>query len=153
MRLAVVAVLALAITTPANAKTLTIKVTSVSTFYKPTDRAPKGTSKGDTIEYRDRLVNAAAQFGKKTGAPVGSDHGTMTFTGPHTARFVGLAALPGGTVTLNGQVVALPNNSFAIPVTGGTGKYSGAKGYVVVGPGKKQALNTYALNLPEIPVA
>ena len=32
-------------------------------------------------------------------------------------------------------------------------QWMAAKGYVVVGPGSKRALNTYALTLPEIPVA
>ena len=153
IRVLIVAVVALAVAGSASAKTMTIKVTSVSTLYKPTDLAPKGTSKGDTIEYRDRLLNAGAQFGKKTGAVVGSDHGTMTFTGAHTATFSGVAVLPGGTLRLSGAVVALANNAFAIPVISGTGKYAGAKGYVAVGPGKTRALNIYSLNLPTIPVA
>jgi hypothetical protein len=50
-------------------------------------------------------------------------------------------------------VAALPNKSFAIPVAGGTGRYAKARGYVLVGPGEKRALNTYTLTVPEIPVA
>jgi hypothetical protein len=137
----------------AQAAKLTIKVTSVSLSVKPTDVAPKGTSKGDTIEYRDRLLNAKTQFGHPKGAAVGSDHGTMTFTGAHTATFSGVAHLPGGTLQLGGKVVALPDKSIVIPVTGGTGKFAKAKGYVLVGPGDKRALNTYTLALPTIPVA
>jgi Dirigent-like protein len=125
---------------------VTIKVTSVSVSVKPTDVAPRGTSRGDTIEYRDRLLNAK-------GAVVGSDHGTMTFTSAHTATFAGVARLPGGSVRLVGKVIALPNKSFAIPVAGGTGRFAKAKGYVLVGPGEKRALNTFTLTLLEIPVA
>jgi Dirigent-like protein len=140
-------VLAAAVLAPAAAAAkLTIKVTSVSVSAKATDVAPKGTSKGDTIAYRDRLLNAK-------GAVVGSDRGTMTFTSAHTATFAGIAVLPGGTVRLAGKVVALPNKSFAIPVAGGTGRYAKARGYVLVGPGEKRALNTYTLTVPEIPVA
>jgi hypothetical protein len=130
----------------AAAAKLTIKVTSVAISVKPTDVAPKGASKGDTVEYRDKLLNAK-------GAVVGSDRGTMTFTSAHTATFAGVAVLPGGTVRLAGKLISLPNRSFAIPVTGGTGRYAKARGYVVVGPGGKRAPNTYTLTVPATPVA
>jgi hypothetical protein len=146
-------VTALAVAPAAEAKKLTIAVTSVSISVKPTDVAPKGASKGDTVAYRDRLVNAKAQFGRAKGAAVGSDRGTMTFTSAHAARFSGVAVLPGGTIRLEGKVSALPNKTLVIPVTGGTGRFAKAKGFVLVGPGSKRALNTYALTLPEIPVA
>jgi len=149
-----IAVAAAAVLVPAaQAEKLTFAVTSVSVSAKSNDRLPKGTSKGDTIVYRDRLVNAAKQFGRGKGAVVGSDHGTMTFTSAHTATFSGTAVLPGGTLTLSGKVVALPDRTIAIPVTGGTGRYAKAKGYVLVGPGQARALNTYALVLPGAPVA
>ena len=144
---------ALVVAPAAAAKKLTIAVTSVSISIKPTDVAPNGASKGDTVVYRDRLLNAKAQFGRAKGAAVGSDRGTMTFTSAHAARFSGVAVLPGGTLRLEGKVAALPNNALAIPVTGGTGRFAKAKGFVLVGPGSKRALNTYALTLPEIPVA
>jgi hypothetical protein len=137
----------------AQAEKLTFAVTSVSLSAKTTDKLPKGTRKGDTIVYRDRLVNAAKQFDRGKGAVVGSDHGTMTFTSAHTATFSGTAVLPGGTLTLSGKVVALPDKTIAIPVTGGTGRYAQAKGYVLVGPGQARALNTYTLTLPGAPVA
>jgi hypothetical protein len=149
----VAVVTAFAVAPAAEAKKVTFAVTSISLAAKPTDVAPKGTSKGDTIEYRDRLLNAKAQFGRAKGAAVGSDRGTMTFTGAHAATFSGVAVLPGGTLRLEGRVIALPGKSLAIPVTGGTGRFEKAKGYVVVGPGTKRALNTYSLVLPEIPVA
>ena len=153
-RLVLLVLVTAAVVAPAaEAKKLTIAVTSVAVSVKPKDVAPKGTSKGDTIEYRDRLLNAKAQFGRAKGAAVGSDRGTMTFTSAHAARFSGVAVLPGGTLRLEGKVLALPGRSLAIPVTGGTGRFANAKGYVVVGPGTKRALNTYSLTLPEIPVA
>jgi hypothetical protein len=148
------AVMTAAVVAPAAAaKKVTIALTSVSISAKQHDVVPKGTSKGDTIVYRDRLLNAKAQFGRAKGATVGADRGTMTFTSPHAARFSGVAVLPGGTLTLEGKVIALPNKSLAIPVTGGTGDFAKAKGYVLVGPGAKRALNTYTLTLPEVPVA
>jgi allene oxide cyclase-like protein len=129
----------------AQAAKLTIVVTSVSLSAKTTDVAPKGTSKGDTVVFRDRLLNAK-------GAVVGSDRGTMTFTSARTATFSGEAVLPGGTVRLRGAVVSV-GTSLAIPVSGGTGRFAKAKGYVVVGPGDKRALNTYTLTIPTVPIA
>lgn len=136
----------------AQAGKLTIAVTSVSVSARHTDVPPKGASKGDTIRFRDRLVNAKAQFGKEKGAVVGSDRGTMTFTGPHTARFSGVAVLPGGTLRLDGNVVPV-TNGIVIPVTGGTGRFARARGVVVVGHGDKAAPNTYVLTVPTIPIA
>jgi len=148
----VAATLALAGATAAQAEKLTIAVTSVAVSAKRTDVLPKGTSRGDRIVMRDRLLNAKAQFGRAKGAVVGSDGGTMTFTGPHTASFSGRAVLPGGTLRLSGRVVPVANG-LVIPVTGGTGRFSRAKGFVVVGHGNKTAANTYILTLPTIPVA
>jgi len=146
------AVLALAVAPAAQAEKLTIAVTSVALSAKRTDVLPKGTSRGDTIVMRDRLLNAKAQFGRRLGAAVGSDGGTMTFTGPHTARFSGTARLPGGTLRLNGKVVPV-SSGLVIPITGGTGRFASAKGFVVVGHGARTAPNTYVLTLPTIPVA
>jgi hypothetical protein len=144
---------ALACATGAEAATLTVRVTSVTLSVRPTDRAPAGTSRGDTIVYRNRLLNAVRQFGRPAGAVVGSDRGTITFTGAHSARYAGTAVLPGGTLELAGRVIALTGSRIAIPVAGGTGRYAGALGYVVVGPGKQRALNVYTLTLPGVPPA
>ena len=113
--------------TSAQAGTLTTAVTSVVLSAKQTDVLPNGASKGNTIEMRDRLLNAKRQFGRGKGARVGSDHGTMTFTGRHTATFSGLAVLPGGTLQISGRVVPVAQG-LVIPVTGGTGRFAGASG-------------------------
>jgi hypothetical protein len=132
----------------------TIKVTSLSVTLKENDRPPKGASKGDTVVFRDKLVNAVAQFGKKVGEKVGSDRGTMTFTSKNSAVYRGSTTLPGGTILLKGGVTSGPDGkSIVIPVTGGTGRYKGATGFVLVGPGKTRSLNTYLLKLAAGPVA
>ena len=132
--------------------TLEIKVVSITVSTVSHDIGPKGASKGDTIVYRDTLVNAAPQFGKKSGAEVGSDSGTMTFTGAHTASFNGKAILPGGTLTLSGSVYSSPQG-LVVPVTGGTGAYAHYKGTLLVGSGSKRVANTYRLTRPSGPVA
>jgi hypothetical protein len=156
MRVLVALAVALLIPAAAQARaadTLVIKVTSVSISLQTHDKAPKGmptkASKGDTIVFHDNLLNAAVQFGKKSGAKVGTDGGTMTYTSDHSAKFLGTAHLPGGTLTLKGQVLAASDGkSLVIPVTGGTGRFKGAHGTVLVGPGAKRSLNTYTLVLP-----
>jgi len=129
-----------------------IKVISVTVSTVSHDVGPKGASKGDTIAYRDKLVNATQQFGKKKGAAVGSDSGTMTFTGPHTATFRGKAVLPGGTLTLSGPVYST-TAGLVVPVTGGTGAFAHVHGTLLVGSGSKRVANTYRLVRPSGPVA
>lgn len=129
----------------AQTKTVTIKVTSIVKTKRAHDQLPKGTSRGDKIEFEDVLVNATPQFGKGANAPVGKDTGTMTFTSTSTARMDGVTTLPDGTIVFKGELTVLPNNTITIPVVGGTGKYANASGTLLVGSGSKQALNTYRL--------
>jgi hypothetical protein len=149
VRAALIAVLAAAVfASAAQAKTITFSVTSVSLSVKLTDLGPKGRSKGDTIVYRNRLLNTAQRFGRPKGAVVGSDRGTLTFTGAHTATYSGTAVFPDGSVRLAGDVTPLANGGLQFRVAGGTGRYAKATGSVVVGPGEKRVLNTYQLTLP-----
>jgi hypothetical protein len=148
-RAALIAVLiAAAFASAAQADTITFSVTSVNLSVNATDLQPKGTSKGDTIVYRNRLLNTARRFGRPKGAVVGTDRGTLTFTGAHTARYSGTATLPNGTVRLAGIVTPLANGVLQFKVAGGTGRYAKATGTVLVGSGSKRALNTYHLTLP-----
>ncbi|HUK45849.1 MAG TPA: hypothetical protein VLV28_11190 [Gaiellaceae bacterium] len=136
----------------AAAATKTIRVTSVTVSMSIHDVKPKGASKGDTITYRDKLVNAAAQFGRKKGAVVGSDSGKMTFTSAHAAVFHGKAILPGGTLILSGAVYSTPAG-LVVPVIGGTGVYADMHGTLTVGKGKDNVPNTYRLTAAAGPVA
>jgi hypothetical protein len=135
----------------AETKSLTIHVTSVISGTKATDNPPKGTSQGDHVDFTDKLLNARPQFGKATNEEIGSDKGTMTFTGAHTARLEGEAVLPDGKITFAGNVTLTPNESVTVPVTGGTGKYENASGTLLVGSGNKQAPNTYNLVIEGVP--
>jgi hypothetical protein len=153
LRVAFALIAALALAAPlaaqaAEQRTVVIRVTSVSVKLTTADRPPKGASKGDTVHFTDSLVNAAAQFGKPKGAKVGTDSGTMTFLGPSSARFDGRAVLPGGTLRLRGALASAGKGALTIPVVGGTGRFRGAHGQVLVGPGSKRSLNVYTLTLP-----
>jgi Allene oxide cyclase barrel like domain len=135
----------------ANTRRVTIHVTSVVSGKKQTDRPPAGTSQGDYVAFTDKLLNARPQFGKDTNEQVGSDKGTMTLTGAHTARLEGEAVLPDGKITFAGEVTLRPNDSITVPVTGGTGEYENATGTLLVGSGDEQAANTYKLVIEGVP--
>jgi hypothetical protein len=122
---------------------LVITVKSVSTATVPTDKAPKGASKGDRVLMRDRLVNVAKQFGKPAGAVVGRDEGVLILTSASSGTFDGVATLPGGTIRLHGVI---RDGIETYSVAGGTGKYAHARGTITVGSGKSP-LNTYHLRL------
>jgi len=130
-----------------KAKALTITVLSVVSGRTSTDKPPAGASVGDEIHFTDRLLNHGAQFGKNNNAQVGTDKGTVTVTGAHSARLDGEATLPDGKIIFGGQMTPVANNSVTVPVVGGTGKYKNAKGVLVVGAGLKRALNTFRLQL------
>lgn len=130
-----------------------IAVISVTTSVHHVDRLPKGVSDGDTISSTDKLLNATAQFGKQSGARIGSDHGRFMYTSTHSASYAGEASLPGGTVTVRGAVLVRADGQLMIPIVGGSGRYKGVTGFVTIGPGKKRALNTYDLTLPAANVA
>ena len=151
--LACLTVLPAALPSAAGARSLTIQVTSVTVSIVPHDVAPKGASKGDTVTYRDKLLNAASQFGHQKGAVVGSDVGTMTFTSRNTATYRGTTTLPGGTLTLKDRVTALANGGLVIPVAAGTGTFAKARGTLTVAPGQDHVLNTYELAFSALPVA
>jgi Dirigent-like protein len=152
--IAVVAVIAVsaALAGAAGAASRTIRVTSVTVSMVSHDVGPKGASKGDTIVYRDRLVNAAPQFGREQGVQVGTDSGTMTFTSPHTATFKGKVVLPGGTLTLSGAVYSTADG-LVVPVTGGTGVFAHVRGTLLVGQGRNHVPNTYRLTSVSGPLA
>ena len=133
--------------------TLTIEVFSITTSTQRNDQPPQGVSDGDTVSSTDRLVNAKAQFGLRSGAHVGSDHGRFVYTSTHSASYSGEASLPGGTVTVRGAVLVRADGRLMIPVVGGSGKYKGATGFLTIGAGKKRALNTYELVVPGANVA
>lgn len=123
----------------------TIVVTSVTLSVVNHDVDPKGPSKGDTVVYRDRLLDTSSRFGKGKGAEIGRDSGTLTFTGPDTITIEGQTTLPGGTVKLSGPVASGPGGAIVIRVVGGTGAYAHMRGTLTVGPGKDHVLNTYRL--------
>ena len=147
-RVGVLAACLLLVSAPASgavSRTLVIRLKSITVSSSFNDKSPKGPSRGDVVHARFRLLNAARQFGRKVGAAVGTERSTYTFLSTTRLRLKGTVTLPGGTIRYGGTGTA--GSSAAVPVVGGTGRYAGAHGRLVVGQGRSP-LNTYYLTLP-----
>lgn len=151
---------ALVVSTPAEARPnraaaeapKVIKLVSVTTSAKDTDKPPKGASKGDRTVGASALYNGAAQFGKKAGAQVGTDRSVFTLRDARTLYASGTATLPGGTIHFQG-VATVQDGALVIPVVSGTGVFAGAQGSLlipVVDPGTKIVANMYRLTYQPI---
>ena len=122
---------------------MVIRLKSVTLSVSVEEKPPKGVSKGDVYRARTRLLNIVPQFGKGAGVAVGSDYSILTVTSSTTAVVSGVATLPGGTLQLKGA--GRLGSHQPIPVVGGTGRFSGARGTLVSRSGQ---LNTFRLTLP-----
>lgn len=109
-----------------------IRLVSHTTSYASTDRKPKGASAGDSQVFTSRLENAAAQFGKPSGAVVGSDRSTLVLTAAGRARMRTVAKLPGGTIVVSGLLRSAGNGAVSVPVVSGTGRFDGARGTLTI---------------------
>ena len=129
--------------------TETIELISITTY---THQEPADVKSGDySVDSRDNLMNAAPQFGQRSGVRVGTDVGRFTYTPEHVATYAGVTNLPGGTVKVRGMAFA-HDGKVVIRVVGGSGKYKGATGFLTIGLGhvnsKTRSTNTYELTLP-----
>jgi hypothetical protein len=143
------AVLALVLTPAAQAQTVTIQLTSLTTIVLPHDLAPKGKpNKGDSIDFKDLLTNRTAQFGKQKGKPVAYDVGRIVYTSPKDTRITVIATFPGlGTITYRGPFETRKDGNTVLQISGGTGAFKGATGTVTIGNGATTAPNTYVVHL------
>jgi hypothetical protein len=86
---------------------------------------------GARLVFNDVLYNRVAQFGKPSGARVGSADGLCTIVSNHHAQCVVTAHVPNGQMVTLGSIVlrrGLGTDRFA--VVGGIGAYSSARGTV-----------------------
>lgn len=134
-----------------SSSVVNLRFVSVTTWTKHHDLAPQGDSRGDWQAARDNLRNAVPQFGKPAKALVGTDQATMTLVRieglEYTFRVSGIAHLPGGTVAFGGRFTTAFRAPITVAVTGGTGRYAGARGTTTNNPGTS-TLNTFHLLLP-----
>ena len=115
---------------------------------KTHDAPPKGASKGDYVVIDDKLTNQVAQFGKKKGALVGTDHAVERNIGSNRVVVDGIARLPGGTIHFRGELKVDSKGIAAVKVVGGTGDYQAAKGAVAIKnltKDGKTAVNVYSI--------
>ena len=141
---------------PAKDKTMTIKILSLIRVTVPHDTAPKGReNKGDYVTYRALLVTVGPLFGKKKkNIPVGYELGKQTFTSATDASIKSEVTFPGqGTLRVRGAMRTLKNGLTRVPIVGGTGKFAGARGELLIGPGDLKSVNTYHLSIPGVGVA
>ena len=136
-------------------RTIVIRVESHVRVSFPHDLPPKGReNKGDYLKYQSLLLNTEPRFGKRKGIPVGWDKGTLTYLSPTIARFTGAAHFPGqGSIKYKGVMKSLPNGDSSIKIIDGGGKFLGARGVLIIGPGNTKALNTFRFTLPSGSVA
>lgn len=129
----------------AAARTMVIRLRSVTVAPSIKDLPPTGPSKGDVYGGRFRLLNVVPQLGRKAGAVVGTERSSLTLTSRTAAVIHGVVTLPGGTLVYGGR--GRLGSSAPIPVIRGTGRFAGARGTLTVGNGNSP-LNTYRLTLP-----
>jgi hypothetical protein len=140
---------ALFATPGAQAATVKIELTSVTTVLQQHDTKPKGKeNKGDSIDFKDLLLNRVEQFGKAKGQAVAYDVGHLVYRSATDRRIKVTATFPGvGTITYVGDFKSDSSPTTVVHITGGTGAFKGARGTVTIGPGSKAA-NIYVVTVP-----
>jgi hypothetical protein len=104
------------------------RLISINTSGRSIDKEPKGPSVGDHSIQTSQLRNQVAQFGKPVGAIIGRDRATLTAVTLTAIKIEGVTTLPGGTLRVRGRLRVQSSVTAVAPVTGGTGRYAGAKG-------------------------
>jgi hypothetical protein len=116
------------------------------------DGEPQGDlNKGEVFWIKSTLRNAIPQFNRPKGAIVGSDVTTIKVvsTSPAIDDATLVTKLPAGTLRGAGRV--RETKTQVMPVTGGTGKFAGARGTLEstsLDANGDRSLNVYRLRLP-----
>jgi len=129
-----------------------IQVLSVTLTQDVDDKLPKGNSKGDVVTGRSRLRNAKKQFGKPTGAIVGSDRLRGVMESASVASVSVTAKLPGGSIRCVGKGYA-NRAPIVLRVVSATGAFARASGTCEASsppPNRygADAQNVYRLRIP-----
>jgi hypothetical protein len=127
--IALVAVGALALSAaPAGAKThghtITIKARSQIEHAQVVDNAPAGDSAGDMLVFTEQLFDTR-------GKRIGSDAASCVRLFDATWLCTGVYKLPGGQVMVQ-LLQPGPTGTYDQAITGGTGRFAGARGTVTV---------------------
>ncbi len=125
-----IAVLSALVLSPAAAaakshtRTITIKARSQVDRVQAIDNAPAGTSAGDVLVFTEKLFNSR-------GRRIGSDAAVCTRLFDATSLCVGTYKLRGGRVMVQLLQPGL-TGTYRQAITGGTGRFAGARGTVIV---------------------
>jgi hypothetical protein len=111
-----------------DGKRMTFRVDAVTTEQQVLDLGAAGTSLGDQIVFTGRLLQGDTEVGHQGGVC------TVTSVERNEAQCVATYSLRGGQVTGQALVRLGDPAPYAVPVTGGSGKYQGAEGEVRVQP-------------------
>jgi hypothetical protein len=107
-----------------HARTITIKARSQLTHVQLVDNAPAGASAGDMLVFTERLVD-------RRGRRIGSDAASCVRLFDATSLCTGTYKLRGGRVMVQ-LLQPGPTGTYDQAVTGGTGRFAGARGTVTV---------------------
>lgn len=109
-------------------KDRTFTVTATVTEESQIDLGAPGPSLGDEIVFSGPLVQGGHQVGHQgaVGATVSLQR--------HEAQFIATYSLGGGQITAQAVVILGSAAPYEVAITGGTGKYEGAKGEIHVIP-------------------
>ena len=127
---AVIAVVALAVgialpaagSTGNAAQDQTIRVTAVTTEQKLLDLGGPGFSLGNEIVFSQKLLQGANQVGHEGSVC------TEVSVARQEAQCIATYSFPGGQITAQALVIFGSTAPYDGSITGGTGKYEGAKG-------------------------
>ena len=106
---------------PAGRHHRTIRVFEATVAHHIIDVGPVGPSVGDQLFFRARLMRGGNQ--------VGHDRGLCTITAKDESRCQATFVLPKGSISAQG-LVADSSRHFDLPVTGGSGAYNHAQGWL-----------------------
>jgi hypothetical protein len=106
-----------------------LKLTAVQTSFSTVPRISKSTPPqiGGRMFFQDALYNRAPQFGKPTGARVGTANIVCTFVSKASLACSINARVPDGQLVLAGSIAA-GSHSHEYAITGGAGAYANATG-------------------------
>jgi hypothetical protein len=121
------------------ARTVTFKATSKVDQAKIVDNGPAGDSPGDLLVFTEKLFNAR-------GKQIGTDAASCVRLFDQTSLCTGVYKLHGGQVMVQ-LIQPGPTGTYDQAVTGGTGRYEGARGRVRVAQNPNGDRFTFKLRL------
>jgi hypothetical protein len=107
-----------------HARTITIRATSHIDQVHVVDNAPSGDSPGDMLVFTEKLFNSR-------GKQIGTDAASCVRLFDVSSLCTGTYKLPGGRLMVQ-LLQPGPTGSYDQAITGGTGRFAGARGTVTV---------------------